>query len=204
MIICFGREFGSGGHEIAKNLAGKLHLSLYDNELLEKAVEKDSVYSEVLKDSDEKKPNSWLYHKIYDGEDEDLRGLSTNDFLFQKQSQMILEYAEQDNCIFVGRCADYVLSMKNIHHISIFISAPFTQRVARKKQLLNLDEKKTVALVRKKDKQRKSYYDFYTGRNWGKPHNYDLCVNSFALDLDSTAKFLSSSIFEMECIKNGK
>jgi len=153
MIICFGREFGSGGHEIAKNLAGKLHLSLYDNELLEKAVEKDSVYSEVLKDSDEKKPNSWLYHKIYDGEDEDLRGLSTNDFLFQKQSQMILEYAEQDNCIFVGRCADYVLSMKNIHHISIFISAPFTQRVARKKQLLNLDEKKTVALVRKKDKQ---------------------------------------------------
>ncbi len=110
MIICFGREFGSGGHEIAKNLAGKLHLSLYDNELLEKAVEKDSVYSEVLKDSDEKKPNSWLYHKIYDGEDEDLRGLSTNDFLFQKQSQMILEYAEQDNCIFVGRCADYVLS----------------------------------------------------------------------------------------------
>ena len=100
MIICFGREFGSGGHEIAKNLAGKLHLSLYDNELLEKAVEKDSVYSEVLKDSDEKKPNSWLYHKIYDGEDEDLRGLSTNDFLFQKQSQMILEYAEQDNCIF--------------------------------------------------------------------------------------------------------
>ena len=122
MIICIGREFGSGGHEIALNLANKLHVPLYDNELLEKVIAKSNIYHNELKDLDEKKTNFWLYHKIYDTDDKNLRGLSTNDFLFQTQRQLILEYAHQDNCIFVGRCADYVLSEAGIQHISIFIS----------------------------------------------------------------------------------
>ena len=204
MIICIGREFGSGGHEIALNLANKLHVPLYDNELLEKVIAKSNIYHNELKDLDEKKTNFWLYHKIYDTDDKNLRGLSTNDFLFQTQRRLILEYAHQDNCIFVGRCADYVLSEAGIQHISIFISAPFTQRVKRKKLLLNLDEKEAVSLVRKMDKQRKNYYDFYTGRSWGKPHNYDFCINSSNFDLNNLAEILRTLTFEMECVKNAE
>ena len=127
---------------------------------------------------------------LYDGSERGLRGLSANDILFQVQSGMILELAKKDNCVFIGRCADYVLDEAGIPNVSLFITAPFSDRVNRKMALLSLDEKTTVALVRKNDRQRKNYYNYYTGASWGKAHNYDICLNSFALGLDRTVESL--------------
>ena len=84
---------------------------------------------------------------------------------------MILDLAKDDNCVFVGRCADYILAKENIRHLSLFVTAPFSDRIQRKQQLLNLDEHSTAALIQKADKQRKSYYNYYSGGNWGKPYN---------------------------------
>lgn len=198
MIICIGREFGSGGHEIGKRLAENLKLSFYDHELLENAAVRSNIKYKELKKADEKRANSFLHTVLYDLDEKNLRGLSANDILFEVQKHMILELAKDDNCVFVGRCADYILEKENIRRISLFVTAPFPERVQRKKQLLNLDERAAAALVQKTDRQRKAYYNYYSGGNWGKPYNYDVCVNSSALGIDATVKALSLMIADLE------
>ena len=190
MIICIGREFGSGGHEIGKRLAEEAGLSFYDNELVEAAMKRSDMVAHALHEADEKRANPWLHKIVFQTEDKELRGLSVNDIMFQLQSREILELAGRGDCIFVGRCADFVLAKAGMKHISLFIAAPFEDRVKRKMELLNLDEKAATALVRKMDKSRKNYYDYYTGNGWGKPYNYDACINSSVLGVDRTVHAL--------------
>lgn len=175
MIICIGREFGSGGHEIGKIIAEKLGMELYDRDLIDKAAEKIvAMPKEVLEKADEKKHNPWLHQVWYDVPNQELNGMTANDTLHQAYSSIIRELAEKANCVFVGRCADYILEQ------------------------LSIDEKAATSLVRKKDKDRKAYYDYYTGRSWGRPHNYDLCINSSRLGIEVTAEKLVEMIRELE------
>ena len=198
MIICIGREFGSGGHEIGKEVAQKLGLKLYDRELIDKATEKIiAMPKDVLEKADEKKHNPWLHQVWYDIPNQELNGMTANDALHLAYHSIIRELAEQEDCVFVGRCADYILEQAEIEHISLFIAAPFEWRVKRKMKQLSVDEKTAETLVRKKDKERKSYYNYYTGRSWGKAHNYDLCINSSRLGIKETADKLAKMILEL-------
>lgn len=197
MLICIAREFGSGGHEIGKRLAYTLGYDFNDQALVTEAASRSSISPEILEKADEKKENSWLHSFVYDDTDQNLRGISANEAMFRMQSTVILEAAQKDNCIFVGRCADYVLQQAAIKRLSIFITAPFSDRVQRKMKLLGKEEKAITSLVRKTDKQRKNYYDYYTGGNWGKPYNYDLCVNSSTLGIEQTAEALAVLVRQM-------
>lgn len=145
MIICLGREFGSGGHEIGKQLAEMLDVPFYDRHLVEAAVRRSGPISEAVKKADEKRPNSLLYRVWYETVDKDLRGLSANDILFKLQSEVIIEHSKAGEGIFVGRCADHILRQANVPHVSLFISAPFPDRVKRKMGLMNMDEKSVTA-----------------------------------------------------------
>lgn len=191
MLICIAREFGSGGHEIGKRLADALGYDFYDYALVTEAAGRSSISSDILEKADEKKENAWLHSFVYDDTDQNLRGISANEAMFRMQSAVILEAAQKDNCIFVGRCADYVLQQAAIKRLSIFITSPFSDRVQRKMKLMGKEEKAVTALVRKMDKQRKNYYNYYTGGSWGKPYNYDLCVNSSTLGIEQTAEALA-------------
>lgn len=194
MIICIGREFGSGGHEIGKALADALGLSFFDRDLIDAAVSRTTIPQAELEKADEKTHNPWMFRRWYDEHDIELRDLSANDILFRIQSQLILEAAQSGHCVFVGRCADSILQRNGIKRLSLFISAPFEDRTVRKMQLLGLDEKTTRALVRKTDKERKAYYDYYTGGSWGKPYNYDFCVNSSVFGVQQTAQLLAEKL----------
>lgn len=194
MIICIGREFGSGGHEIGKELAENLDVPFYDHQLVDMAIELCKPISEELKKADEKKVSSFLYRVWYETVDKDLRGLSANDILFRLQSNTIIMLSQSGEGVFVGRCADYVLSQAGIPRISIFITAPFSDRVKRKMDLLQTDEKSAADLVRKEDKQRKAYYNYYTGGSWGKPDNYDFCINSSSLETELIVQMLKADI----------
>jgi cytidylate kinase len=191
MLICIAREFGSGGHEIGKRLAEILGFQFYDQALVTKAISRSSISSEILEKVDEKKENSWLHSVVYDAADQNLRGISANEAMFRMQSAVILEAAQKESCVFVGRCADDVLKKAGVDRLSLFITAPFTDRVKRKTKLLGKDEKTVTALIRKMDKQRKNYYNYYTGSNWGKPYHYDLCINSSTLGIERTAEALA-------------
>lgn len=159
--------------------------------MVTEATSRSTISAEILDKADEKKENAWLHSVVYDDADQDLRGISANEAMFRMQSSFILGAAQKNDCIFVGRCADYVLQQAAVKRLSIFITAPYPDRVQRKMRLLGKEERAVTALVRKMDKQRKSYYDYYTGGSWGKPYNYDLCVNSSTLGVEQTAEVLA-------------
>ena len=140
MIICIGREFGSGGHEIGRILAKKLGLELYDRDLIDKAAEKIvAMPKEVLEKADEKKHNPWLHQVWYDVPNQELNGMTANDTLYQAYSSIIRELAGKENCVFVGRCADYILERAELDHISLFIAAPFILACTTSCGVLNIE-----------------------------------------------------------------
>ena len=113
------------------------------------------------------------------------------------QSEIIRELAEKEDCIIVGRCADLVLTGQDVDCLSLFICAPFEWRVHHRMELENLDEKAARTLVEKTDAQREKYYTHYTGRPWGLPENYDICINSARLGIDRTAALLAEHCREL-------
>lgn len=190
-VIALGRQFGSGGREIGRKLSESLGFAYYDRELLKLAAERAEVGEELFADKDEKAGNPWLFKAFYQGGPKVKQGQSAEDVLFQMQSEIIRELAEKEDCIIVGRCADLVLTGQDVDCLSLFICAPFEWRVHHRMELENLDEKAARALVEKTDAQREKYYTHYTGRPWGLPENYDICINSARLGIERTAALLA-------------
>lgn len=176
-IICIGRQFGSGGHEIAVRTAQRLGIHVYDNDILELACQYGDLAVTALQAADEKATNPYLYRTVHNGNHHVSQGRPTSEVLFELQSHEIRRIASQESCIFVGRCADYVLRDQPISLLRVFISAPFEQRVERKAKLEQLSPNKARQLVTKMDKQRKKYYESYTGQIWGDPAFYDLNID---------------------------
>ena len=109
-------------------------------------------------------------------------------------SDLICELARTEDCLIMGRCADAILKNNHIPHISIFISAPLQVRTQHVMDVRNMDMKQAVRFLKKMDKQHRKYYEFYTGEKWGKPENYDLCINSSHLGIEETEKFIAEFI----------
>lgn len=187
-IIALGRQFGSGGREIGKQLAERLNVRCYDRELITLAAQKAEVREELFAGREEKAPNPWLFTGVYEGGPQVRKGQPAEDILFEMQSQVILELARMGPCIIVGRCADVVLRAAGIPTVSLFICAPFEDRVRRRMEIEGIGQKEAEDAVRKIDKRRKKYYDTYTGRNWGTPENYDFCINSSVRGIEGTVE----------------
>ena len=187
-IIALGRQFGSGGREIGKQLAERLNVRCYDRELITLAAQKAEVREELFAGREEKAPNPWLFTGVYEGGPQVRKGQPAEDILFEMQSQVILELARMGPCIIVGRCADVVLRAAGIPTVSLFICAPFEDRVKRRMEIEGIGQKEAEDAVRKIDKRRKKYYDTYTGRNWWTPENYDFCINSSVRGIEGTVE----------------
>lgn len=187
-IIALGRQFGSGGREIGKQLAERLNVRCYDRELITLAAQEAELREELFAGKEEKAPNPWLFTGVYEGGPQVRKGQPAEDILFEMQSRVILELARKESCIIVGRCADAVLRAASIPVISLFICAPFEDRVRRRMEIEGIGQKEAEDTVRKIDKRRKKYYDTYTGRNWGTPENYDFCINSSVRGIEGTVE----------------
>ena len=187
-IIALGRQFGSGGREIGKQLAERLNARCYDRELITLAAQKAELREELFAGREEKAPNPWLFTGVYEGGPQVRKGQPAEDILFEMQSQVILELARMGPCIIVGRCADAVLRAAGISTVSLFICAPLEDRVKRRMEIEGVGQKEAEDAIRKIDRRRKKYYDTYTGRNWGVPENYDFCINSSVRGIEGTAE----------------
>ena len=203
LIICIGRTYGSGGNEIGFTLADALKINFYDAEIFSAVLkrleaEKDRVEDQAgYKFGPEKKEMEQAFAKpekrtIRDCMREFSRyhGLSKRDAVFFNQSDLICDMAKKESFIVMGRCADVILTNNRIPHISIFITAPFEQRLRRIMEINRLDEKKARRLLKQVDRQHMQYYKFYTGRKWGNAVNYDLCVNSAAYGIEGSVEFI--------------
>ena len=171
-VITIGREYGSGGRFVGKLLAERLGIKFYDSELLIQAASDSGLSEEVFKNFDERK-DGFLGNGIglyaYD--------MTLSQKVFLAQFDTIKKLASEESCVIVGRCADYVLK-DDPNLVSVFICAPMDNKIERAIKYYDLDPKKAESIILKKDKKRKSYYNFYTDREWGKASNYDLCINS--------------------------
>lgn len=195
-MITIGREFGSGGHKVGQILSQKLNLPYYDNELITLAAQRGNLKEEYLRKYDEKKHHPYLYEINYNGNENVQKGQSISDTLYQLQKDVILDIASKQNAIIVGRCADFILKSAEIPTLSVFIAAPLEQRIARTMALQGLDKKTVMTLTKKKEKNRKFYYERHTKQKWGNPGSYDLYLYTENYkDLNEIADRIMDSYF---------
>lgn len=194
-IYTIGREFGSGGREVGEKLAAKLGIKLYDKELLQQAAKDSGFCEEIFENHDEKPTNSFLYSLVMDTYS--VSGYSAAPFLdmplnhkvFLAQFETIKKIAEKESCVIVGRCADYALS-DNPNCINVFIHADLDVRIKNVSKNLNITENKARDIINKTDKQRASYYNYYTSKKWGDSKSYNLSLDAGKLGTDNCVEMI--------------
>lgn len=197
-VISIGREFGSGGKYIGQELAKRLNIKCYDNELLAKVSENYNIDMEMLQKVDEKQKSSFWYgfatNYVFSKNNE-VTPVSADDNLFLKQAKVIEDlYNSKESSIIVGRCSDYILKDKpNVIKVFIY-SSDMEFKVNRKIKFENLNKNTAEKKIKEVDKQRAEYYKHFTGKTWGDRDNYDLCIDTAKIGVVQTIDLLESYI----------
>lgn len=192
LILNIGRQLGSGGHIVAKILAERLQCPLYDRELLSLAAKESGYSPAFFEKTDEKKgfPSTLFHIRVpFIGDNSFYKSNLSHETLFQLQSDAIRKAAAAGPCVFVGRCADYVLR-DHQNAINIFITADLNERVQRVQQRKSCTPAQARKLIEKIESRRAAYYNYYTGKQWGHSASYHLCVSTTALGIPATADYI--------------
>ena len=198
IIINVGRQLGSGGRDIARKLADDFGCSFYDRELLNLAARESGFSEKVFEQNDENRGFLRSLFHLHVPHMSDVNFYSNNispESLFKFQSDAIRRAADEGSCVFVGRCADYVLRDRR-DVVNIFITADMECRIRQVCGRCGCDSAEAQKIISKGDSARAAYYNYYTGKIWGHSDSYDLCVNSSLLGLERTAEFIKRFITE--------
>ena len=190
-IITISREFGSGGRFIGEEVAKKLGIAYYDKNIINEIAEKSGLSPEYIQENAELSPKKGLFAYAFAGRD--VTGKSVEDLVYEAQRKVILELAEKESCVIIGRNADYILKDRD-DVLNVFIHGDTPEKIQRITRLYNVEEQKVVKMMVDIDKRRMANYNFYTNQKWGKTSNYTLCLNSSKLGYDRCEKII------MECI----
>ena len=191
-IITISREFGSGGRFIGEEVAKKLGIAYYDKNIIGQIAEKSGLSPEYIQENAELSPKKGLFAYAFSGRD--ITGKSVEDMVYEAQRNIILELAEKEPCVIIGRNADYILKDRD-DVLNVFIHGDMPEKIQRIMDLHNVEEKEAVKMMADSDKRRRTNYNFYTDQNWGKASNYTLCLNSSQLGYDRCEMII------MECVK---
>ena len=191
-IITISREFGSGGRFIGEEVAKKLGIAYYDKNIINEIAEKSGLSPEYIQENAELSPKKGLFAYAFAGRD--VTGKSVEDLVYEAQRKVILELAEKESCVIIGRNADYILKDRD-DVLNVFIHGDMLEKIKRITGLYNVKEKAAVKMMADTDKRRRTNYNFYTDQNWGKASNYTLCLNSSQLGYDRCEMII------MECVK---
>ena len=191
-IITIGREYGSAGREIGYKVADYFGIKLYDKEMLARAAKESGICQELFETHDEKPTSSFLYSLVMDtyslgysaGSYADM---PINHKVFLAQFDTIKKIASEGPCILVGRCADYALEDFD-NGLSVFIHADMNARIRRIARIYDLTDAKAKERIVKTDKQRASYYNYYSNKKWSDADSYNICLDSSVLGIDGTAE----------------
>ena len=191
-IITISREFGSGGRFIGEEVAKKLGITYYDKNIISEIAEKSGLSPEYIQESAELSPKKGLFAYAFAGRD--ITGKSVEDMVYEAQRKVILELAEKESCVIIGRNADFILKDRN-DVLNVFIHGDMPEKIQRISQLYHVREQDAVKMIADTDKRRMTNYNFYTDQKWGKASNYTLCLNSSQLGYDRCEAII------MECVK---
>ena len=194
MIITISREYGSGGRRIGQQLANLLNIAYYDREIVAKAAE-TSGYPKEIHDCLDERPANRLLYAISMFNTRNLSGQTLDEQLFAAESKVIREIAEKESAVFVGRCADYVLEgLPDKFDFFIYGSMEYRLAQVEQSEYYTFGGNSAETFLNKIDRQRAAYYNFFTGRTWGKGSQYDLCISSERLGIEGTAQYLSEYV----------
>lgn len=188
-IITISREFGSGGRTIGKLVAEKLGIPCYDRELIEKFAERSGFSEEFIKEKGEYAASRAHLINVLSQRDS-IRGLSMQDYLWQIQCNVILELAEKEPCVMVGRCADHILD-KQHDLLKVFIHADMEKRKERILKLYGKTDEAEEKRLKDKDKRRAAYYRFYTDKEWGDIRNCHIALDSGIIGIEKCAEIIA-------------
>ena len=191
-IITISREFGSGGRFIGEEVAKKLGVAYYDKDIIGKIAEQSGLSPEYIQENAELSPKKGLFAYAFSGRD--ITGKSVGDMVYEAQRKIIMEIAEKESCVIIGRNADFILKDRN-DVLNVFIHGDMPEKTQRIIDLYNVEEKEAVKMMADTDKRRMTNYSFYTEQKWGKASNYTLCLNSSQLGYDRCERII------MECSK---
>jgi len=186
IIIALGRQFGSGGREIGRRVAEELGIDFYDGELLTLAAKETGISEDLFRSNDEKPTSSLLYSLAtsnFSGE------MPLNHRIFLAQFEVIKRIAQEKSCVIVGRCADYALR-DHPQCANVFVHADLEWRIRRAVEQYGFPEKSARGILLRTDKQRASYYNFYTNKKWGDVDSYHLSVNSGIVGIEGAVRII--------------
>lgn len=194
LIITIGRQSGSGGKEIGQKVAEKLGVKCYDKELLALAAKESGLCEELFQSHDERPTKSFLYSLVMDSysfgyTSSGYMDMPINHKIFLAQFEAIKALADREPCVIVGRCADYALE-DYPNRVSIFVTGDDKAKIKRLAERNNVTEAKAKEIMMKTDKERSSYYNYYSSKKWGDVRSYDLCVNSSVLGIEGTVDLI--------------
>ncbi len=190
-IITISREFGSGGRYIGEQLAEKLGIAFYDKDIISKVAEETGLNEEFVKEAGEYSPFKSIFSYGFVSRDAD--GSSMEDIVFNAQCKIILDLAEKGPCVIVGRCADHILADRD-DCLNVFINGSEEDKIKRIMKYKGVADIEARRLMKDTDKRRRINYNYYTDRQWGKPQNYDVCLNSTSLTTDRCVEILYDAI----------
>ena len=177
-IITISREFGSGGRFIGEEVAKKLGIAYYDKEMIGQIAEQAGLSSEYVRENAELSPKKGWFAYAFSGRD--ITGKSVEDMVYEAQRKVIMEIAEKENCVIIGRNADFILKdRKDV--LNVFIHGSIPEKVRRICSLYNVTEVDAIKMINDIDKRRRTNYNFYTEQKWGMAENYTMSLNSSVL-----------------------
>ena len=191
-IITISREFGSGGRFIGEEVAKKLGIAYYDKNIINQIAEESGLSPDYIQESAELSPKKGIFAYALAGRD--ITGKSVEDMVYEAQRKVILELAEKEPCVIIGRNADFILKDRD-DVLNVFIHGNMPEKTERICRLYNVSEKEAVKMMTDTDKRRMTNYNFYTDQRWGKASNYTLCLNSSQLGYDKCEEII------IKCVK---
>lgn len=199
-VITIAREFGSGGTRIAKKLARELDIPVYDREILKLASQESGIKEELFAQADEVARRNPLLRAIRaanNGElipsPPDTGNYLSDENLFRYQAKVIRELTQAQDCVIIGRCADFIL--RDVDYVlNVFVHAPLENRIEEEMRIRTLSRADAEKLTRKTDKRRADYYRYFTGRDWRDAAHYDLCLNTGRLNIDQCVAMVESAL----------
>ena len=205
IIITIGREFGSGGRELARRLSEELGFAYYDQEILKEIAQRTQLSESYVRAIVEKSPiTSYPIHEVRSFHPAVSPVMDQTNKVCQEQTAIIKELAEKSDCIIVGRCADYILREYNV--LRIFVYSEMKEKIARCRaksgDAESLSDKELEKQIKTIDKNRKRYYDFYTGQEWGDKRNYDLMINTSNISIKTAAHEIAVMVSDFKKTEN--
>lgn len=191
-IITISREFGSGGRFIGEEVAKKLGFTYYDKNIINQIAEESGLSPDYIQENAELSPKKGLFAYAFAGRD--ITGKSVEDMVYEAQRKIILELAEKEPCVIIGRNADFILKDRE-DVLNVFIHGDMPEKVQRISQLYHVSDQEAVNMMADTDKRRMSNYNFYTEQKWGKASNYTLCLNSSKIGYGRCQEII------MKCVK---